>query len=502
MIEINKITKEYADKVLFKDFSTTIYDGEKVGIVGANGSGKTTLMNIIACQEFVDKGSVHAFNSKFGYLKQVSSYHSQDFYELCEQLPKLKEFLKIKSQLGLKTDIDFSKQRLKNLSFGEKVKLMLAKVLCEEPNVLLLDEPTNHLDQEGIEWLIKTIKNLEITVIVISHDRYFLNQVVNKIYEIENGQINEFYGDYDAYELQKNEKLEHEKKEYYEKVEQNKKLEKQVAQLKQNTAQLVRATRRDGSADRRSKGYKDSVQKKVKKLANQVGAKTNRLEKMKQELGEKPFEQKEIYYSLKSGEFGSKTLLTVQNLKKCFDSRVIFENTSFTLNFGDKLAVCGPNGCGKTTLLKILLGKDKDYEGEVWKSPSVKIAYLSQDVLDLDENLTVMQMARQNGKEMTTQFLSNLANMGLTKQVFERKISSLSLGERMRLKLCELILSDYNLLVLDEPTNHLDLPNRVFLEQVLKAYNGTLLVVSHDRLLLSKVCNKFLVFKDQKFEIV
>ena len=181
---------------------------------------------------------------------------------------------------------------------------------------------------------------------------------------------------------------------------------------------------------------------------------------------------------------------------------MIFENTSFTLNFGDKLAVCGSNGCGKTTLLKILLGKDNDYEGEIWKSPSVKIAYLSQDVLDLDENLTVMQMARQNGKEMTTQFLSNLANMGLTKQVFERKISSLSLGERMRLKLCELILSDYNLLVLDEPTNHLDLPNRVFLEQVLKDYNGTLLVVSHDRLLLSKVCNKFLVFKDQKFEII
>ena len=169
---------------------------------------------------------------------------------------------------------------------------------------------------------------------------------------------------------------------------------------------------------------------------------------------------------------------------------------SFTVNAGDKIALSGDNGSGKTTLIKILLGQEKQDAGDVSISPAVKIAYLSQDVFDLDEGLTVIEKASQGTKEYKTLFLSNLINMNMTRQVFDRKISTLSLGERMRIKMCEIVLSDYNFMIMDEPTNHLDLNNKIFLEKILKDYNGCLLLVSHDRTLTKNVCNATLTIKN------
>lgn len=497
MIRIENISKEYADKLLFKTFSTVIFDGDKIGIVGANGCGKTTLMSIIAGEQKADSGVVVNDKLNVGYLKQVSNYFVEDFTPILQDQEFAKNFNKIKSLLGLKDDFALTSQPFAHLSFGEKTKLMLATILCKNPDVLLLDEPTNHLDQDGINWLIKTINNLEATVIIISHDRYFLNSVVNKIYEIENGHITEFDGNYDCYEFQKHANLEREKKVYYEKVEENKRIEKQVEHLKQCTNKLVKATKRDGSADRRGKGYKNSVQMKVKKLASQVGAKTKRLEKMKNELGDKPFEQREIFYALKADEFANKTLIKGQNVSKRFENKVILQNANFEICSHDKVALLGSNGCGKTTLLRMILGQDTNFEGEIWKTKSLKVAYLTQDVLDLDESSSILEIAKQKDKQFATQFLSNIVNMGLSKQTFDRKIGTLSLGERMRIKLCEIVLSDYNLLVLDEPTNHLDLPNRVFLQEVLEKFNGAFILVSHDKFLVEKVCSKHIKFENK-----
>lgn len=500
MIEINNIKKEYADKLLFNNFSTTIYDGEKIGIVGFNGCGKSTLLKIISGEVELDSGSIKTTNTNIGYLKQISSYSTDDFLAMCEESSSIKNFFKLTRELNLNID-DFSRDRLEKLSFGEKTKLMLASILAKSPDILLLDEPTNHLDQQGVEWLANLLNCLDITILVVSHDRFFLNRVVNKILEIDDGKINQYYGNYDNYSNQRQERFDYESKVYNERLKENKKVESQVARLRESANKLEKTTKRDGSSDRRSKGYKISVQMKVKKLANQMQAKANRLDKMHQELGEKPKSDRKIFYALTNNKIGSKVLVEAKNLSKSFGQNIIFQNANFIINAGDKVALKGTNGSGKTTLLEMIVGIDAKYQGEIWLSPSLKIAYLKQDVLDLDEKLTVLQMARKGGSHTyTTQFLSNLANMGMTKQIFDRKIGTLSLGERMRLKLCEIVLSDYNLLVLDEPTNHLDLPNRVFLEKILTDFQGSLILVSHDKILCDKVCNKVFEISNKTIE--
>ena len=489
MFILNKISKEYGDKSLFKDLDLTIYDGERIGIVGSNGSGKSTFMNILAGELKPDFGEAR-FDGNLSYVKQVAEKVPFE----SEITDEFLRFLKSNKELCFTNDLA---QCFDSLSGGEKTKLMISYALSKNVDTLLLDEPTNNLDGESVEWLIDKINAFLGTVIVVSHDRYFLNSIAHSIIEFENGKIERYFGGYDDYEIQKQEKLDYQKKVYQNKLAENKKLKNQIAKLNAFTAKLEKSTKRDGSADKRSSGYRDSAQSKVKKLARQAQAKRSRLEALENDLGEKPFEKGEIFYRIQAQELHSKLLIKFTDVSKKFENKLLFCNANFNIENGEKIALCGANGCGKSTLIKIILGQE-DFEGDIWKTGNLKIAYLPQNAFDIKDDQTILQHSQNFIGESRTQFLTNLCNMGMNRQMFSKKICNLSSGEKMKVKLNELILGDFNILILDEPTNNLDIENKKFLEEVLKNYKGSLIIVSHDRSFIENICNVKLHIKDCK----
>ncbi len=492
MFIINSIKKEFADKLLFENFDLTIYDGEKVGIVGSNGSGKSTLMNLLAKDITPDAGTIH-FNGRLAYLRQANDKLGFNIKNLNDNI----DFKKIKSELKLANPFNQMSANFDSLSGGEKTKLFISECFSKDFDTLLLDEPTNNLDSHSIDWLIKKVKDFKGTVVIVSHDRYFLNETINKIIEIENGKINEYYGNYDMFESQKKQNLLSQKRQYEKEKAYSKKLERQVLALRNKVDNIERSIKSDGSPDCRVVGYKSSRQTVAKKTANQMRAKSSLLDKIKDNSTEQPYEKRKIQFSITGLENKSRILIKASGLTKRFDANILFENANFIIENGDRVAIIGDNGTGKSTLIKMILG-EIDYIGSIWTSSSLKIGYLSQDVFNLDCNLTVFEYSNQFNSEYRTKFLTNLSNMGVNRQVFNRKIDTLSLGERMKIKLNEVILSDFNLLILDEPTNHLDLENRLFLEEVLSDYKGSLLLVSHDKFFVDRICNKKLIIKDKK----
>jgi len=494
MIEINNISKSFLDKLLFKNLNLTIYDGEKIGIVGENGTGKSTLLNLIAKNLEVDSGHIH-LTSKISYVSQITNNVTNQLREIIRNNLQNPTFLKLFSDFNLNTQI-LSCDNFDNLSGGEITKIFIINSLISDCDTILLDEPTNNLDQKSIEILIEKLDNFKGTIVTVSHDRYFLNNVVNKIIELENGHVNEYYGNYDDYARQKQEKLISQKKIYDNQEKLETKLNKQINEIKQKAQKLEKNNHRDGSSDRRCKGFKGGMSNKIAKLSNAAKNKINRLNQLKEDFIDRPYESGEIYYKINECDYTPKLLLKIENLNKSFGNNVIFNNANFIVEGGQKIALLGDNASGKTTLFKILLGQES-FEGTLYKSPALKIAYLSQNILDLKSDKTVMEFASQFDSFYKTKFLTNLANMNMTKQTFNRKISTLSQGERLKIKLNEIILSDYNLLILDEPTNHLDILNKIFLEDVLKNYQGTIILVSHDKTFCNNVCNKFLKIENK-----
>ena len=495
MIILNKVCKEFGDKTIFKDLNLTIYDGEKIGVVGANGSGKSTLLSIISKGIDVDSGTVNT-SGTLGYVKQITSYTYEDFEIILRDLRQKIDFIKINKELNLSDDLPFDKERLKTLSGGERTKLMISSILARNSTTLLLDEPTNHLDRNGILWLQNKVNEFRGTVIIVSHDRDFLNNTVNKIIEINNGQVNEFYGNYNDYKSQKQEIVNSQTKKYNEQQSMKKRIEKQIKELKQTASKVDKKAKRDGSSDSRVIGYKDGIKAVAGKIGKNAVIKENKLLREEKDSVDRPNVEKEIYYNIKSSEIASKVLIKAEDLSKQYGNNVLFSNSNFSIENGEKVALIGDNGTGKTTLLKIILGEE-DYAGSLWKTNNLKIAYLSQEILDEDENETILERASNFGT-LKTQFLTNLANMNINRNLFTNKIKNLSLGERMKIKMNELILSDFNLLILDEPTNHLDIANKEFLEKILKEYKGACIIVSHDKAFLDNICTKTLLIKNKK----
>lgn len=479
MFIINNISKSFGDKTLFNNINLTIYDGEKLGIIGANGSGKSTFIKILAGELLQDEGTIKS-SGTFAYVKQVAEKIDIDK----QRKEEFVQFLKTNKELSLCNDIT---QEFETLSGGEQTKFMISYALSKNADAILLDEPTNNLDQQSVDWLIEKLNSFKGSVLVVSHDRYFLDQVVDKIYEFENGQINEYYGGYSEYEVQKHEKLEYAKKVYQDKLNQNKKLQNQIKELSILTAKLEKSTKKDGSTDTRASGYKDSAQRKVKKVARQAESKRNRLERLQNELGEKPYEQRNIFYRIDAGQLHNKVLMKFVNVAKSFGDNMLFDKVNLNIENGEKIALIGANGSGKSTFIKMILGQE-DFSGDIYKNQNIKIAYLPQNAFDIKSEQTVMEFANEFNN-YRTQFLTNLCNMGFTRDIFSKKICNLSSGEKMKLKLNELIIGDFNFLILDEPTNNLDIANKKFLEQVLKDYKGNLLIVSHDKAMLNNISN-------------
>ncbi|PGT87848.1 ribosomal protection-like ABC-F family protein [Bacillus sp. AFS040349] len=488
-LQARNISKSYGEKELFTDLTFDIYHNDRIGLVGHNGAGKTTLANIIYGSLEADNGTFHRkHHIKIGYLKQSIEYMMNESDLLSG------DFLERASELGLKKVQSWKKERMDHLSGGEKLKISLAEVWSAQPDILILDEPTNHLDLQGINWLVEKIRSFHGAVIIISHDRYFLDKTVTKIFDLENSKLTVYDGNYTTFYEKKQKSREDQLHRYDIQQNEKKRIENQMSQLQQWAGKAHR-TMRD------QEGFKEFHGVKAKKLDKAIKSKMKRLNKeLEKNKIDKPLEEMSVRFQFEGNKKHGKRLIEAKDLSKSYQSRSLFRNSYFYINHGERIGLVGPNGCGKTTFLRMLLGVEPLTTGDLSKSPTLKVAYLSQDVADMSLTQTVYEALNLNDKNDLLKARTTLANMGLKASRLNQPIHSLSLGERTKVKLTNLLLHEYDLLILDEPTNHLDLASRNQLEQTLAEFPGTILVVSHDYYFLSSLCEKLLVFEEKKIK--
>lgn len=519
-LSVNNLKKTYGVDVIFDNVSFTINEREKVGIVGKNGAGKTTLFNIIADIEKADSGDIFiAKDSNVGYMSQNVNISSEKtvieevltvFEDLInleneireiehqislyhDDVQKSEELLKIYSRKteyfaendgysynslarGVLIGLGFSSEDLNKdvnlLSGGEKSRLLLAKILLKKPNILLLDEPTNHLDMDSINWLETFLKNYNGTVLIISHDRYFLNTLTVKTIDMSRKTAKMYNFSYENYVIEKEKDEELEMKNYELNKAEIKRQKEIIEQLKAfgREKQVKRARSREKALDKM-----EVIDRPVK-------------EKLKSNI---MFES-----SVKSG----KDVMQVKNISKSFDERKLFENVSMDIYRSEKIAIIGANGAGKTTFFNILLGLESADSGSVSYGTNVNREYFNQERTDLNmENSVINEVWNSYPDLKEVQVRNYLAGFLFTGDDVFKKIDDLSGGEKSRISLLKLMLSKANLLFMDEPTNHLDIASKEILEDAICAYDGTVFVISHDRYFLNKVPDRIFELKDGKF---
>lgn len=484
-ITIRNLNKAFNEKILFENVNLDIHQGERIGIVGSNGAGKTSLANILTGRLKQDGGTVSVEGS-VGYLQQSTDITRHD-----EEFRSDSEYLKKSKELGMQHD------SMENfLSGGEKLKLSLAKIWSLQPEILLLDEPTNHLDLKGIEWLIRELESFGGTVLIISHDRHFLDQVVNRVLEIDHQKVNEYAGNYSDYQEEKQRRYESELHHYQVQENERKRIKKHLASL-ENWSEKAH------NQSTKQEGKKEFYRVKAKKMDKQVKSTRKRLQKKLEESKvDRPKEEKYINFQFQAGSGRGKRIIEARNLSMKYNRRTIFDESSFYIKKGERIGVVGPNGCGKTTLLRMFVGENNGYDGELWRSPSLTVGYLSQDVHDLHSEQTAIEAIGLTTRDEIYQARTILASMGMDRTRQTVPIEQLSLGERTKVKLVSIIMNKHDVLILDEPTNHLDLPSREQLEETLLQYTGTLIVVSHDYYFINKICDRMIIHEDLRFQRV
>ncbi|KKI90125.1 ABC transporter ATP-binding protein [Bacillus sp. SA1-12] len=500
VIQGKELQKSFGEREILKKINFEIRQGEKIGLIGINGAGKTTFIKILLDMIEPDNGSVTMWppHLKIGYLPQSTEFKMSIDSELIENGEMLMETCK---QLGLQNK-RWDKKELTHLSGGERLKLSLAKIWANYPEFLILDEPTNHLDMKGVNWLINVLRDYEGSAIIISHDRYFLDETVAKIFELEDGKLTVYEGNYTSYRDEKQRRYEQGKRDYEKQQRKVETIEKQISTLKNWSEKAHRQAGKGGSnAENRQLGLREFERVKAKKKDNQIKSKIKRLnlELSKHEVA-KPKEEKIVSFHFESMHKRGKRILEAKGIMKQFGDQLLFEKSHFYIKHGDRIGLLGANGAGKTTFIKSLLQEETLSKGSLWISSSLKIAYLSQDVSDLPEEKTPFEYLNLKDRQQETNARTIFANMGLQNEIFQKPISNLSLGERTRIKLIQMILKEYDVLILDEPTNHLDLPSREELERTLSNYTGTLIIVSHDRYLIEKLCTKLLIIENRKIQ--
>lgn len=519
VLGVKNLSKAFGIDEILKDVSFNINEGEKVSLIGSNGSGKSTLFKIITKSLDFDKGDIFIDKGKtLGYLSQNLSlsssntiyeemltpfsnlialeekikaletelslpydeakedYHSrviekytesQETYKLSGGYTYKGEISRVLQGLGFFEE-DFSK-KINILSGGQKTRLALSKLLLTKPDILLLDEPTNHLDLPAIEWLEEYLKAYKGTILLISHDRFFLDEITGRTIEMVNGRVIEYSGNYSFYIKQKEKNYEVMLKAY----------EKQQAEIKRQEEIIER--------------YRSFNREKSIKAAE---SRQKRLDKI--EVLEKPVEDKGLgrivfKEKIKSG----RDVLVLENLSKSFGEKELFSEINLELKREDKVALIGDNGIGKTTLFKILLGEEKATSGNVIIGKNVLFGYYDQEQKNLDINKTILDEVWDAYPDLTvTEIRSYLGHFLFSGDDVFKKINKLSGGEKCRISLLKLVLSNSNFLLMDEPTNHLDIPSREALEEALLSYEGTILLISHDRYFLNKIAEKILELKN------
>lgn len=491
------LRKNFGGHTVFENISGEVNSGDVIGLIGDNGVGKTTLAKILAGLEPYDSGRVQLSPGHAGvfYLEQFPAFQPHvSVYDVVFQAAggnagdSIAAAKKVLNKMGLREKI--WAQKAATLSGGEKTKLSLCKVMVSDFDFLLMDEPSNHLDMESCEALEEYILNLGKPLLVISHDRYLLDRVTNKIWELTARDLKVYEGNYSIHRDQKDIEARYSVREY----------QKQQSQM-EHLRHMI-SHRKDWYASaHKSAGQSDFYRAKAKKHTSILKAKEKELEKLEQNRVEKPqkaispaFEV--INRSLFAGKL-PRVLVRGEDLSKRFGEKTIFEDASFYIMRGDKVALIGQNGSGKTTFLRILCRLEPDYKGSITISPSVKIGYFAQELEHLNNASSILDhVLEQEAAAGEARLL--LASLLFKGDAVFKRIGSLSMGEKGRVAFARLILSGANMLVLDEPTNYMDILSREKIEEVLAEFKGALLFVSHDRYFIKKLANRIFQIKNRK----
>ena len=523
-IELNNIIKNYGLKNVLNGMNLTLKTGERAAIIGCNGAGKSTVLKIIMKQESISSGTINIRkNATIGMLKQIYEYEEtnpnvytflqrsfEHFFELETKLKKLEnemsyekndekisellqkygnvqqkyiqmggydiqeKFNKICS--GLQINEKMLNQNYNDLSGGEKTIVNLGALLLKEPSILLLDEPTNHLDMEKLEWLEKFLKEYKGTILMVSHDRYFLDKVATKTILLENGKEKIYFGNYSYF-------LKEDEKRTLVEFENYKNQQKMIKKMKES----IKTLRKFGELAKNEMFFKraKSIEKKLAKI---------------EQLPQVDLEQKTLLnFKLNIDSRSGKDVVIINNLNKNFESKNIFENANLQIHYGEKIALIGKNGTGKSTLLKIIMNEDCEYTGEIKIGQSVNIGYIPQEIKFEDDNQTILNFFEQFDNRNETEIRTSLAKYMFRGNDVFKKVSSLSGGEKVRLILAKLLKQNINFLILDEPTNHIDIETRELLEEAIKEYSGTVLFVSHDRYFMNNLAERIVEVKEKRF---
>lgn len=532
---VNGVKKYMNTTLVLENITFMINEGERAGIVGENGSGKTTVLKLIAgilklnhCAGYpyapvppgYDEGwVVLPKDAVIAYLDQIPDYKNgvkvidvlnlafEEIYELEAALRSLEEEMQhakgqelerilkrydnclkayegkggyeVAEKLnrickGLKFSEEFLNKDFNILSGGEKTTVTLGKLLMDNPDILLLDEPTNHLDMESVEWLEEYVKNYKGTVIIVSHDRYFLDHTVTKIIEIEDKVSETYQGNYTEYIRKKEENFRIWQENYREQ-------QKKIGAMESSVKQLREWANKSGN-------------EKFYKRAASIQIKLDKMERI-----DKPSTgKKDMKLSFTDAGRSGNIVIKAKDLKKAYGEKILFEDGEVQIYYGERVALIGQNGSGKTTFLRMLLGEETTDNGSIEFGSSVKAAYLPQQPAFTDEEMTVLECFREDISILegaAREYLSKFLFFGST--VFKR-IKYLSGGERVRLMLAKLIFHEANLLILDEPTNHLDTTSIENIESTLEAFKGTVFYISHDRYFINKTAGRILSLEDRK----
>ncbi|MDM5336675.1 ABC-F type ribosomal protection protein [Fictibacillus enclensis] len=473
LLETTDLEKSYKHKLIVQlKEPLLIHSGDRIGVVGQNGAGKSTLMQMLAGEEAADKGEVHVY----GKISSVVQFGRE-----AETLPSAK--LQKKWGVNHKT---FS-----SMSGGEKTRLFLAAALEKESDLLFMDEPTSHLDLNGIHQLEQELSSFKGAVVVISHDRAFLDKVCTKMVEIADTVPSFYTGNYSSYQKQKEHKLTRQRFEY-ETYTQEKQRLKEAARAK---AQKVKSMQKKPSRMSYSEAKlgKGKVKSKQAAMMKNVKAMKKRMEQL--EKKEKPKEMENVQFDIaKLSPVHARFAIQVKDMEKSVRQRQLFQEVSFTVKPGMKVALTGPNGCGKTTLMNMIL---KGHPS-VTASQALKIGYFHQNLEIVDGERTILENVSEQSPFSKMFIRTVLARMLFKREDVHKKVKVLSGGERVKTALAKIFLGDFNLLLLDEPTNYLDIFAREALEHVLSGYPGTILFATHDRQLMNTVADHLLVFKEGK----
>ena len=519
-ISLNKLEKSYGFKKVLDEFSLDIKTGEIITLVGENGAGKSTILNIINGDENLDKGNVSIRRGNtIGYLKQIPEKRNENdtvkevLYESVSDIlsigNKLKEYEQMMETVktekineimikysnlqekfinigGYDVDTQVNKiitgfklnnlieKKYNSLSGGEKSIVLLAAIMIKKPSILLLDEPTNHLDIDTLEWFERFLLSYKGTIIISSHDRYFLDKVATKTILIDKGKADIYHGNYSYF-------LEESDRRALAEFDDYKTQQKQIEAMKA----AIKKLKEWGEKGDNPRFFKRAacIERKLEKI----------------ELLDRPELKKQLPLDFEINGRSGKDVLVALNLSIMIGNKVILDGANMHLKYGEKVCLMGKNGTGKSTFIKTILGDNNICQGEIKIGSNVSIGYIPQEIIFEDDEATVLETARKFYDGTETLLRASLAKFLFYGENVFKRVGKLSGGEKVRLKLFELIQKKANLLILDEPTNHIDIDTKEMLEEALADYQGTLLFISHDRYFINKLAQRVINIENQTF---